>query len=216
MHRGTELVDSTAATRLRMFRLGDPLPVPLLGVWVRRLVARVAVGRRHRPGGVRSASLRPRANGAGSCSSASPPAGRSLGRRARPDRRAGADASRSTELVVGRSITYDVAANWKVIAENYNECYHCGPVHPELCDLVPSFRVRGGVGARLGAGHPAPTRGRHVHAHRHQQPGVVPRAQRGRAGQPLRRADLPQPDAVAVARPRRRVHPAPGRRRSHR
>ena len=48
------------------------------------------------------------------------------------------------QLVVGRSISYDVAANWKVIAENYNECYHCGPVHPELCDLVPSFRVRGG------------------------------------------------------------------------
>jgi Rieske 2Fe-2S family protein len=32
-----------------------------------------------------------------------------------------------------------------VIAENYNECYHCGPVHPELCDLVPAFRVRGGA-----------------------------------------------------------------------
>ena len=48
------------------------------------------------------------------------------------------------QLVVGRSISYDVAANWKVIAENYNECYHCGPVHPELCDLVPSFRERGG------------------------------------------------------------------------
>jgi Rieske 2Fe-2S family protein len=26
-----------------------------------------------------------------------------------------------------------------VIAENYNECYHCGPVHPELCRLVPAF-----------------------------------------------------------------------------
>ena len=47
-------------------------------------------------------------------------------------------------LVVGRSIAYDVAANWKVIAENYNECYHCGPVHPELCEVVPAFRVRGG------------------------------------------------------------------------
>ena len=47
-------------------------------------------------------------------------------------------------LVIGHSITYQVSANWKVIAENYNECYHCGPVHPELCDLVPSFRIRGG------------------------------------------------------------------------
>jgi Rieske 2Fe-2S family protein len=49
------------------------------------------------------------------------------------------------QLVVGGTITYDVVANWKVLAENYNECYHCGPVHPELCELVPSFRVRGGA-----------------------------------------------------------------------
>ncbi len=48
-----------------------------------------------------------------------------------------------SELVIGRSITYEVAANWKVLEENYNECYHCGPVHPELCDLVPSFRTGG-------------------------------------------------------------------------
>ena len=27
---------------------------------------------------------------------------------------------------------YDVAANWKGIAENYNECLHCPGVHPEL------------------------------------------------------------------------------------
>jgi Rieske 2Fe-2S family protein len=48
-----------------------------------------------------------------------------------------------SELVIGRTITYEVAANWKVLEENYNECYHCGPVHPELCDLVPSFRAGG-------------------------------------------------------------------------
>ena len=36
-------------------------------------------------------------------------------------------------------LTYEVAANYKVVAENYNECYHCGPVHPELTRLVPSF-----------------------------------------------------------------------------
>jgi Rieske 2Fe-2S family protein len=45
------------------------------------------------------------------------------------------------ELGVGRREVYEVAANWKVLAENYNECYHCGPVHPELCDLVPGFRT---------------------------------------------------------------------------
>ena len=48
-------------------------------------------------------------------------------------------------LVTGRVMSYDVRANWKVLAENYNECYHCGPVHPELCRLVPSF-AGGGVG----------------------------------------------------------------------
>jgi len=49
-------------------------------------------------------------------------------------------------LRTARRITYEVAANWKVIVENYNECYHCGPVHPELCELVPAFKERGGAG----------------------------------------------------------------------
>jgi Rieske 2Fe-2S family protein len=42
-------------------------------------------------------------------------------------------------VVTGRRLTYEVRANWKVLAENYNECYHCGPVHPELSRLVPAF-----------------------------------------------------------------------------
>jgi Rieske 2Fe-2S family protein len=46
---------------------------------------------------------------------------------------------RLSDLVTGRVLTYDVRANYKVLAENYNECYHCGPVHPELCKLVPAF-----------------------------------------------------------------------------
>jgi Rieske 2Fe-2S family protein len=48
------------------------------------------------------------------------------------------------DLRSGARLRYDVAANWKVILENYNECYHCGPVHPELCELVPAFRRGGG------------------------------------------------------------------------
>ena len=43
-----------------------------------------------------------------------------------------------------RRITYEIDANWKVMLENYNECYHCAGVHPELCKVVPSFKVRGG------------------------------------------------------------------------
>lgn len=50
------------------------------------------------------------------------------------------------DLRRGAQLVYDVRANWKVIMENYNECYHCGPVHPELCALVPAFRERGGAG----------------------------------------------------------------------
>jgi Rieske 2Fe-2S family protein len=47
-------------------------------------------------------------------------------------------------LVTGATLSYDVAANYKVLLENYNECYHCGPVHPELCRLVPAFAGGGG------------------------------------------------------------------------
>jgi Rieske 2Fe-2S family protein len=49
-----------------------------------------------------------------------------------------------SELRIGHTIEYQVAANWKVICENYNECYHCAGVHPELCEVVPAFRDRGG------------------------------------------------------------------------
>jgi glycine betaine catabolism A len=49
------------------------------------------------------------------------------------------------ELRIGHTLRYQVAANWKVICENYNECYHCAGVHPELCAVVPAFRDRGGA-----------------------------------------------------------------------
>lgn len=44
------------------------------------------------------------------------------------------------DLRTGHRIDYSVASNWKVILENYNECYHCAGVHPELCEVVPAFR----------------------------------------------------------------------------
>ena len=49
------------------------------------------------------------------------------------------------QLRVAATLRYEVAANWKVICENYNECYHCGGVHPELCAVVPAFREGGGA-----------------------------------------------------------------------
>jgi len=48
------------------------------------------------------------------------------------------------DLATAKRLTYEVAANWKALLENYNECYHCGAVHPELCSLVPAFKQAGG------------------------------------------------------------------------
>jgi Rieske 2Fe-2S family protein len=48
---------------------------------------------------------------------------------------------------------YVVQANWKLLVENYHECYHCTSIHPALCkvsppdsgvDLVPTGRWCGG------------------------------------------------------------------------
>ena len=36
-----------------------------------------------------------------------------------------------------KRVEYDVAANWKFVAENYSECYHCPGVHPQLNKLTP-------------------------------------------------------------------------------
>src|SRR5215213_5043080 len=33
--------------------------------------------------------------------------------------------------------SYEVAANWKILVENYHECYHCPSIHPELCKVSP-------------------------------------------------------------------------------
>jgi glycine betaine catabolism A len=44
---------------------------------------------------------------------------------------------RPERLVAKASHGYEVAANWKIIAENYHECYHCPQIHPELCAVTP-------------------------------------------------------------------------------
>ena len=36
-----------------------------------------------------------------------------------------------------KRIWYDVRANWKLIFENYSECYHCPGVHPMLSKISP-------------------------------------------------------------------------------
>jgi glycine betaine catabolism A len=41
------------------------------------------------------------------------------------------------KLRSAKRIEYDVRANWKLIFENYSECYHCPGVHPTLAKLTP-------------------------------------------------------------------------------
>jgi glycine betaine catabolism A len=40
-------------------------------------------------------------------------------------------------LVIAGRHEYDAAANWKILSENYHECYHCPMIHPELCKVTP-------------------------------------------------------------------------------
>jgi Rieske 2Fe-2S family protein len=47
---------------------------------------------------------------------------------------------RVRDLRVGARREYDVAANWKIVVENYHECLHCPTVHPELVRIVPLYR----------------------------------------------------------------------------
>ena len=56
-------------------------------------------------------------------------------------------------LAVGARISYDVAANWKLIVENFMECYHCATIHPELTSVLPEFTS--GLAAQYYVGHGA-------------------------------------------------------------
>lgn len=42
-----------------------------------------------------------------------------------------------SELRAARRVEYDVQANWKLVVENYNECYHCPLIHPALNKFSP-------------------------------------------------------------------------------
>lgn len=57
------------------------------------------------------------------------------------------------DLALGRRISYDVAANWKQIVENFMECYHCATIHPELTAVLPEFSD--GLAAQYFVGHGA-------------------------------------------------------------
>ena len=41
------------------------------------------------------------------------------------------------DLQIGHRIDYEVEANWKLLFQNYSECYHCPTLHPVLNKLTP-------------------------------------------------------------------------------
>lgn len=53
----------------------------------------------------------------------------------------------NAQLARAGIVEYEVAANWKGIAENYNECLHCPGVHPELNALSDYMSGEGLYGA---------------------------------------------------------------------
>ena len=40
------------------------------------------------------------------------------------------------ELVSVERTEWEVAANWKVVVENFDECYHCAVAHPSFTRLM--------------------------------------------------------------------------------
>ncbi len=54
------------------------------------------------------------------------------------------------EIGVGYTFEVELACNWKIFWENFQECYHCPGIHPELCDMVPLYKraVSGRAAAR--------------------------------------------------------------------
>lgn len=42
-----------------------------------------------------------------------------------------------SQLKVARRLVYDMHANWKLMFQNYSECYHCPALHPLLNKMTP-------------------------------------------------------------------------------
>ena len=201
-----------------------PVPVPRLDVRPRRQAHRRAQPHQdagHRPGGVRPGHASPSASGSATSGSAS----RTSRRRSSPPWSTRSSSGSATleaiehygldSLEVGRRIVYDVRANWKLIIENFMECYHCATIHPEL-DRGPARvrrRLRGAVLRRTR--RRVRRRRQGVHRRRLRGGGAAPGRQR-RAGPPLLRhhdqaAGLHQPGA----RPRDLPPDVPAGRRPH-
>lgn len=86
------------------------------------------------------------------------------------------------ELEIAERHSYVVNANWKLIVENYHECYHCPSIHPELCVVTPpdsGDNIRGAgawVGGSMVLRDGVETMSLDGKSLGHNIPGVDPRA----------------------------------------
>jgi phenylpropionate dioxygenase-like ring-hydroxylating dioxygenase large terminal subunit len=66
------------------------------------------------------------------------------------------------DLHLRDSRSYEIEANWKIVTENYIECYHCGHVHPDYSKYVDmdtySWEYGNFYEAQAGPAHPAAIR----------------------------------------------------------
>jgi Rieske 2Fe-2S family protein len=56
---------------------------------------------------------------------------------------------------VAHRAKYTLRTNWKLVAENFRECYHCGPAHPEYCSAVIGANLRESADEELAVRHVA-------------------------------------------------------------
>jgi choline monooxygenase len=56
--------------------------------------------------------------------------------------RAGVDLA---QLRMYRQDVYEIASNWKIIIENFNECYHCPIAHPAFSEVIDTDNYRADV-----------------------------------------------------------------------
>ena len=119
------------------------------------------------------------------------------------------------DLTVGRRIVYDVKANWKLIIENFMECYHCATIHPELTEVLPEFAD--GYAAQFYVGHGARVRRGRPGLHHRRLGRARPHSRCDRGpGSALLRDHRPPPGVRQPgARPRHRAPDVPDGRRSH-
>ena len=105
-------------------------------------------------------------------------------------------------LVVAGQHDYEVAANWKILTENYHECYHCPMIHPELCKVSPP---------KSGENYSAP--GTWVGGWMDLRDGMTTMSLDGTSGgTPLRHLDGAADRHLCERFPQRADQPAPGLR----